>query len=136
MYQYDVETFMSACDRKGLAAKTRKSYEQTLRLFGLFLAERGITQTEEIRHPHIEAYIDTASLPGHFKVQRVPRQRYHADIAGHRDALRRMSGRDGERPEPTEIIYHSSRGNYQRQKGTLRFLFRADRQGTQTVAAI
>ena len=59
MYQYDVETFMCACDRKGLAAKTMKSYEQTLRLFGLFLAERGITQTEEIRHPHIEAYIDT-----------------------------------------------------------------------------
>lgn len=51
MYQYDVETFMCACDRKGLAAKTMKSYEQTLRLFGLFLAERGITQTEEIRHP-------------------------------------------------------------------------------------
>lgn len=58
MYQYDVETFMCACDRKGLAAKTMKSYVQTLRLFGLFLAERGITQTEEIRHPHIEAYID------------------------------------------------------------------------------
>lgn len=58
MYQHDVETFMCACDRKGLAAKTMKSYEQTLRLFGLFLAERGITQTEEIRHPHIEAYID------------------------------------------------------------------------------
>ena len=52
MYQYDVEAFMGACDRKGLAAKTMKSYEQTLRLFGLFLAERGITQTEEIRHPH------------------------------------------------------------------------------------
>lgn len=52
MYQYDVETFMCACDRKGLAAKTMKSYEQTLRLFGLFLAERGITQTEEIRHTH------------------------------------------------------------------------------------
>ena len=50
MYQYDVDTFMCACDRKGLAAKTMKSYEQTLRLFGLFLAERGITQTEEIRH--------------------------------------------------------------------------------------
>ncbi len=53
MYQYDVETFMCVCDRKGLAAKTMKSYEQTLRLFGLFLAERGITQTEEIRHVRI-----------------------------------------------------------------------------------
>lgn len=27
MYQYDVEAFMGACDRKGLAAKTMKSYE-------------------------------------------------------------------------------------------------------------
>ena len=68
MYQYDVEAFMSACDRKGLAAKTRKSYEQTLRLFGLFLAERGITQTEEIRHPHIEAYIDTVRERGKYTV--------------------------------------------------------------------
>lgn len=68
MYQYDVETFMCACDRKGLAAKTMKSYEQTLRLFGLFLAERGITQTEEIRHPHIEAYIDTVRSRGKYTV--------------------------------------------------------------------
>ena len=68
MYQYDVEAFMSACDRKGLAAKTMKSYEQTLRLFGLFLAERGITQTEEIRHPHIEAYIDTVRKRGKYTV--------------------------------------------------------------------
>ena len=37
MYLYDVETFMCACDRKGLAAKTMKSYEQTLRLFGQLL---------------------------------------------------------------------------------------------------
>ena len=68
MYQYDVEAFMGACDRKGLAAKTMKSYEQTLRLFGLFLAERGITQTEEIRHPHIEAYIDTVRERGKYTV--------------------------------------------------------------------
>lgn len=68
MYLYDVETFMCACDRKGLAAKTMKSYEQTLRLFGLFLAERGITQTEEIRHPHIEAYIDTVRSRGKYTV--------------------------------------------------------------------
>ena len=46
MYQYDVETFMCACDRKGLAAKTMKSYEQTLRLFGQFLSVREIERTE------------------------------------------------------------------------------------------
>ena len=48
MYQYDVETFMCACDRKGLAAKTMKSYEQTLRLFGQFLSVREIERTEEV----------------------------------------------------------------------------------------
>ena len=37
MVQYDVEAFMAACERKGLAAKTMGSYEQTLRLFGQFL---------------------------------------------------------------------------------------------------
>ena len=36
MVQYDVEAFMAACERKGLAAKTMGSYEQTLRLFGQF----------------------------------------------------------------------------------------------------
>ena len=47
MYLYDVETFMCACDRKGLAAKTMKSYEQTLRLFGQLLSVREIERTEE-----------------------------------------------------------------------------------------
>ncbi len=37
MVQYDVEPFMAACERKGLAAKTMGSYEQTLRLFGQLL---------------------------------------------------------------------------------------------------
>lgn len=64
MYQYDVETFMCACDRKGLAAKTMKSYEQTLRLFGLFLKERGITQTEEIRHRKYDRCADARHQAG------------------------------------------------------------------------
>ena len=58
MYQYDVETFMCACDRKGLAAKTMKSYEQTLRLFGQLLSVREIERTEEVKRVHIESYID------------------------------------------------------------------------------
>lgn len=68
MYGYDVEAFMGACARKGLSEKTQSSYEQTLRLFGLFLAERGITQTEDIRHPHIEAYIDYIRSRGKYTV--------------------------------------------------------------------
>ena len=46
MVQYDVEAFMAACERKGLAAKTMGSYEQTLRLFGQFLSVREIERTE------------------------------------------------------------------------------------------
>lgn len=57
MVQYDVEAFMAACERKGLAAKTLGSYEQTLRLFGQFLSVREIERTEEVKRVHIENYI-------------------------------------------------------------------------------
>ena len=49
---------MAACERKGLAAKTMGSYEQTLRLFGQFLSVREIERTEEVKRVHIESYID------------------------------------------------------------------------------
>ena len=68
MYQYDVETFMCACDRKGLAAKTMKSYEQTLRLFGQLLSVREIERTEEVKRVHIESYIDYLQKRGKYKV--------------------------------------------------------------------
>lgn len=68
MYLYDVETFMCACDRKGLAAKTMKSYEQTLRLFGQFLSVREIERTEEVKRVHIESYIDYLQKRGKYTV--------------------------------------------------------------------
>ena len=43
---------MAACERKGLAAKTMGSYEQTLRLFGQFLSVREIERTEEVKRVH------------------------------------------------------------------------------------
>ena len=55
MVQYDIESFMAACERKGLAAKTMGSYEQTLRLFGQFLSAREIERTEEVKRVHIES---------------------------------------------------------------------------------
>ena len=61
MIQYDVEAFMAACERKGLAAKTMGSYEQTLRLFGQFLSVREIERTEEVKRVHIESYISKFS---------------------------------------------------------------------------
>ena len=68
MYLYDVETFMCACDRKGLAAKTMKSYEQTLRLFGQLLSVREIERTEEVKRVHIESYIDYLQKRGKYTV--------------------------------------------------------------------
>ena len=61
MYLYDVETFMCACDRKGLAAKTMKSY-------GQLLSVREIERTEEVKRVHIESYIDYLQKRGKYTV--------------------------------------------------------------------
>ena len=66
MVQYDIEAFMAACERKGLAAKTMGSYEQTLRLFGQFLSVREIERTEEVKRVHIESYIDYLQKRGKY----------------------------------------------------------------------
>ena len=66
MVQYDIEVFMAACERKGLAAKTMGSYEQTLRLFGQFLSVREIERTEEVKRVHIESYIDYLQKRGKY----------------------------------------------------------------------
>lgn len=50
MYSRDVETYMGYCDRKGLAQRTLHSYDQTLRMFGMYLETIGIKNTEDIRH--------------------------------------------------------------------------------------
>lgn len=42
MYSRDVETYMSYCDRKGLAQRTLHSYDQTLRMFGMYLETIGM----------------------------------------------------------------------------------------------
>lgn len=68
MYQYDVEMFMGACQRKGLAMRTMTSYEQTLRLLGLYLGERKIERTEDIKHTHIEGYVDYLQKRGKYTV--------------------------------------------------------------------
>lgn len=52
MYSRDVETYMSYCDRKGLAQRTLHSYDQTLRMFGMYLETIGIKNTEDICGPY------------------------------------------------------------------------------------
>lgn len=68
MVQYDVEAFMAACERKGLAAKTMGIYEQTLRLFGQFLSVHEIEWTEEVKRVHIESYVDYLQKRGKYTV--------------------------------------------------------------------
>ena len=68
MYYYDVEAFMLACNRRRLTFRTMTSYEQTLRLFGMYLNERKIEQTEEIKRIHIESYIDYLLKRGKYTV--------------------------------------------------------------------
>ena len=69
MYFYDVEAFMRHCSRKGLAPKTMSSYEQTLRLFGAYLEQQEIRQTERIRHAHIESYISYLHERGKYTIR-------------------------------------------------------------------
>ena len=81
MYFYDVEAFMRHCSRKGLAPKTMSSYEQTLRLFGAYLEQQEIRQTERIRHAHIESYISYLHERGKYTICTVtePRSKNYPD---------------------------------------------------------
>ena len=67
MFLRDVEWFMACCDRKGLAEKTKWSYEQTLRLFALYLSEK---------HPDV-----SRSRPVKTKIPGIALQRGAGDFA-------------------------------------------------------
>lgn len=64
MLARDIEMFIEHCGLKGLSTKTISSYEQTLRLFMLWLDEQGILLTEKITHAVIRDY---AKEPSSFK---------------------------------------------------------------------
>ena len=68
MYSRDVETYMSYCDRKGLAQRTLHSYDQTLRMFGMYLETIGIKNTEDIRHVDISNYLDSLVRRGKYTI--------------------------------------------------------------------
>ena len=68
MILYDVESFMRHCSRKELSVKTLSSYEQTLRLFMMWLDEQGVEQTENIRHDHVAQYVDYILSRGKYTV--------------------------------------------------------------------
>lgn len=61
--------FMTFCDYKALSSKTIASYEQTLRLFILFLEnEHNITKINVIKDKHIKAYVDYLLTRGKYTV--------------------------------------------------------------------
>ena len=53
-----IAMFMDYCRSKQLRPKTMASYEQTLKMFACWVKERyEIENAEEIKAPHIRAYI-------------------------------------------------------------------------------
>lgn len=57
-FEYQIEEFMLYCTSKNLARKTLASYEQTLKLFSLFLSkELNIESVQEVKTNHIRQYI-------------------------------------------------------------------------------
>lgn len=59
--------YMHDCHARGLRPKTMKSYEQTLRLFGVWIADRhGIVQVEGIHAAHIRSYISDLQTRGKY----------------------------------------------------------------------
>ena len=53
-----IEAYMHHCHSRKLRPKTMLSYEQTLKLFGVWLADTtAVTRVEDIREKHIRAYI-------------------------------------------------------------------------------
>lgn len=64
-----IESFMLYCDSKNLSKKTLASYEQTLKLFVLFLEnEHKITKAEHVKSSHIRHYIKFLRERGKYTV--------------------------------------------------------------------
>jgi integrase/recombinase XerD len=70
-YELQVENFMLYCSSRNLSQKTLKSYEQSLRLFGLYLADVfKITDVEKVKSVHIRKYIQYLRERGKYTVSR------------------------------------------------------------------
>lgn len=69
-FEFHIEDFMLFCTSKNLAPKTTKSYEQTLKLFSLYLCqEHTIEEVEEVKASHIRHYIKYLQERGKYTVQ-------------------------------------------------------------------
>lgn len=66
---YDIDDFMTYCEVKNLSKKTISSYEQTLRLFAMFLKrEFNVNEAGEVKEIHIREYIKHLQERGKYTV--------------------------------------------------------------------
>lgn len=69
-FNYYIEDFMLFCVSKNLAQKTMKSYEQTLKLFQLYMEkEQGIREIDKVTSKQIREYIGYLKERGKYTVQ-------------------------------------------------------------------
>lgn len=69
-FDYYVEDFMLYCSSKNLAIKTMKSYEQTLKLFQLYMeTEQGTREVDKVTTKQIRQYIEYLKERGKYTVQ-------------------------------------------------------------------
>lgn len=68
-FEFQIDNFMLFCDSKNLSDKTKKSYEQTLRLFSVYLRnEFNIDDPREVKSAHIRNYIKYLKERGKYTV--------------------------------------------------------------------
>ena len=69
-FDYYIEDFMLYCVSKNLSKKTMKSYEQTLRLFQLYMEkEQGIKEIDKVTSKQIREYISYLKERGKYTIQ-------------------------------------------------------------------
>ena len=57
-FDYEIDDFMTYCSSKSLACKTKRSYEQTLRLFTKYLEEvENVTSSKDVTREMVTRYI-------------------------------------------------------------------------------
>ncbi len=67
--EYQIENFMLYCDSKNLSRKTLASYEQTLKLFRVYLEkELKITDINKVKSVHIRQYVKYLRERGKYTV--------------------------------------------------------------------
>lgn len=68
-FEYQLDNFMLYCDSKHLEEKTLASYEQTLRLFQIYLAnEHDINDVQQVKTRHIRQYVKYLRERGKYTV--------------------------------------------------------------------